>query len=190
MQVRFLSIISNFLPNKIIYCSKESLENHVKIGYSKNKSVVINNGICTKKFNVRKKIYFKIRKLLGIKKDSFLIGHIARFHPDKGHNILLKSLKLLKQGHENFICLMIGTNVDKKNIKLNKKIKNNNLEDNIILYGETKFPQNLINAFDINVISSISESSSLVLLEAMASGVPTLSTNVGEIRNIMGKPVG
>jgi len=82
---------------------------------------------------------------------------------------------------------MIGTNVDKKNIKLNKKIKNNNLEDNIILYGETKFPQNLINAFDINVISSISESSSLVLLEAMASGVPTLSTNVGEIRKIIGK---
>ncbi len=187
MQVRFLSIISNFLPNKIIYCSKESLENHVKIGYSKNKSIVINNGICTKKFNPRKRNYFKIRKLLGIKKDSFLIGHIARFHPDKGHNILLKSLKLLKQGNENFICLMIGTNVDKKNIKLNKKIKNNNLEDNIILYGETKFPQNLINAFDINIISSISESSSLVLLEAMASGVPTLSTNVGEIRKIIGK---
>ena len=187
IQVRFLSIISNFLPNKIIYCSKESLENHVKIGYSKNKSIVINNGICTKKFNPRKRNYFKIRKLLGIKKDSFLIGHIARFHPDKGHNILLKSLKLLKQGDENFKCLMIGTNVDKKNIKLNKKIKNNNLEDNIILYGETKFPQNLINAFDINVISSISESSSLVLLEAMASGVPTLSTNVGEIRKIIGK---
>lgn len=61
------------------------------------------------------------------------------------------------------------------------------MEDNIILYGETKFPQNLINAFDINVISSISESSSLVLLEAMASGVPTLSTNVGEIRKIIGK---
>ena len=187
IQVRFLSIISNFLPNKIIYCSKESLDNHVKIGYSKNKSIVINNGICTKKFNPRKRNYFKIRKLLGIKKDSFLIGHIARFHPDKGHNILLKSLKLLKQGDENFKCLMIGTNVDKKNIKLNKKIKNNNLEDNIILYGETKFPQNLINAFDINVISSISESSSLVLLEAMASGVPTLSTNVGEISKIIGK---
>ena len=187
MQVRFLSIISNFLPNKIIYCSKESLENHVKIGYSKNKSVVINNGICTKKFNARKKIYFKIRKLLGIKNDSFLIGHIARFHPNKGHNTLLKCLKLLKQEHENFICLMIGTNVDKKNIELNKKIRNNNLEDNIILYGETKFPQKLINAFDINIISSNSESSPLVLLEAMASGVPTLATNVGEIKNIMGK---
>ena len=172
MQVRFLSIISNFLPNKIIYCSKESLENHVKIGYSKNKSIVINNGICTKKFNAEKNL-LQNKKLLRIKNDSFLIGHIARFDPNKGHNILLKSLKLLKQGNENFKCLMIGTNIDKKNIKLNNKIKNNNLEDNIILYGETKFPQKLINAFDINVISSISESSSLVLMEAMASGVPT-----------------
>ena len=60
------------------------------------------------------------------------------------------------------------------------------MEDNIILYGETKFPQKLINAFDINIISSNSESSPLVL-EAMAWCVPTLATNVGEIKNIMGK---
>ena len=39
-----------------------------------------------------------------------------------------------KTEHENFMCLMISTNVDKK-IELNKKIRNNNLEDNIILYG-------------------------------------------------------
>ena len=70
MQVRFLSIISNFLPNKIIYCSKESLENHVKIGYSKNKSVVINNGICTKNLTLEK-IYFKNKKITWNKKDSF-----------------------------------------------------------------------------------------------------------------------
>ena len=82
---------------------------------------------------------------------------------------------------------MIGTNVNKENTLLNKQIKDNDLEENIILYGETKFPQKLINAFDINVISSVSESSSLVLMEAMASGVPTLATNVGPIRKTMGK---
>ena len=121
-----------------------------------------------------------------LKKDTFLIGHIARFHPIKGHKILLNCLKLLKKENENFKCLMIGTNI-KKNKSLNYQIKKNNLEKNIILYGETKFPQKLINAFDINIISSVSESSSLVLMEAMATGIPTLATNVGPISKTIGQ---
>ena len=186
VQVYFLSIISNFIPKKIIYSSKESLENHEKIGYCKTKSLVIENGICTKKFIPRKETYHKIRKLLRLKRDSFLIGHIGRFHPDKGHNILINCLKLVKKENINFKCLMIGTNVDKKNKVLLNKIKNNNLEENIILYGETKFPQNLINAFDINIISSLSETSSLVLLEGMACGVPCLSTNIAPLKRAIG----
>ena len=38
-----------------------------------------------------------------------------------------------------------------------------------------------------NVISSVSESSSLVLMEAMASGIPTLATNVGPISKTIGQ---
>ena len=187
MQVKFLSLISYLIPDKIIFCSKESLKNHQKIGYCKSKSIVITNGICTNKFYPRKKSYHKIRKLLHLKKDSFLIGHIARFHPIKGHNLLLRTLNLLKRENKNFKCLMIGPNINKKNKFLKRQIKENNLEENVILYGKTKFPQELINAFDINIISSFSESSSLVLLESMASGVPTLSTNVGPIMKTIGK---
>ena len=82
---------------------------------------------------------------------------------------------------------MIGTNVNKKNNLLKKQIEKSNLRENIILYGETRFPQYLINSFDINVISSLSESSPLVLLETMASGIPSLATNVGEISLTIGE---
>lgn len=185
IQVKFLAIISNFIPKKIIYCSEESKKNHEYIGYCKRKSILIKNGICTNKFYPRKYNYHKIRKLLHVEKDSFLIGHIGRFHPDKGHSILLNCLKLVKEKNVNFKCLMIGTDINKKNILLNEQIKKNNLQDNVILYGETKFPHKLINAFDINVISSLTESASLVLLEGMSSGIPALATNVGPIRKII-----
>ena len=187
IQVNFLSIISNFIPDKIIYCSKESLKHHEDIGYCKSKSFLINNGISTKKFFPSEKIHYKIRKLLGVKKNTFLIGHIARFHPIKGHKILIKCLNLVKKENDNFKCLMIGSNVNKKNKSLTNQIIKNNLEKNIILYGETKFPQKLINAFDINIISSLSENSSLVLMESMATGIPTLATNVGSLSNTIGK---
>lgn len=186
IQVKFLSIISNFIPNKIIYCSKESLRNHEKYGYSKRKSILIENGICLNKFKPRIKNYHKIRKLLNIKRSTFLIGHIARYHPIKGHKILLSSLKLVKEKNKNFKCIMIGKNVDKKNISLNNQIKENNLEEWIILYGETKYSQKLMNSFDLNIISSISESSSLVVMETMASGIPNLATNVGPLKKTIG----
>ena len=187
IQVRFLSLFSKFVPNKIIYCSKESLYNHERYGYSKRKSILIKNGICTKIFYPRKNLNHKIKKLLNLKKDEFLIGHLARFHPIKGHKILLKSLKLVKSKNKNFKCLMIGKGVNKKNVLLNNLIKKNNLEKNIILYGETRFPQKLINSFDINVISSLSESSPLALIEAMATGIPTVATNVGSIKETLGQ---
>lgn len=188
IQVKFLSKVSNFIPNKIIFCSKESLDNHLRIGYCRKKSLIIENGVCTKKFYPREKKYYQIRNLLGLKKDdTFLIGHIARFHPIKGHKLLLNSLKLLKEKNKNFKCLMIGTDINKRNESLKKQIKRNDLEENIILYGETKFPHKIINAFDINIISSYSESSSLVLMETMASGIPTLATNVGPISKTIGK---
>ncbi len=187
IQVKFLSIISNLIPNKIIYCSKESLSNHEKYGYSKRKSILIENGICLNKFQPRKKNYHKIRKLLNIKSSTFLIGHIARYHPIKGHNILLSSLKLVKEKNKNFKCIMIGKNVDKKNISLKNQIKENNLEEWVILFGETKYSHKLMNSFDLNIISSISECSSLVVMETMASGIPNLATNVGSLKKTIGK---
>ena len=188
IQVKFLSKVSNYIPNQIIFCSKESLDNHLRIGYCRKKSLIIENGVCTKKFYPREKKYYQIRNLLGLKEDdSFLIGHIARFHPIKGHNLLLDSLKLLKKKNKNFKCLMIGTDINKRNESLKKQIKRNDLEENIILYGETKFAHIIINAFDINIISSFSESSSLVLMEAMASGIPSLATDVGPISRTMGQ---
>lgn len=187
IQVQFLSIISNFIPNKIIYCSKESLKNHEKYGYSKRKSILIENGICTNKFQPRKENYHKIRKLLHLKRSTFLIGHIARYHPIKGHNTLLSSLKLVKEKNKNFRCIMIGKNVDKRNILLNNQIRKNNLEGIIILYGETRYPQKLMNSFDLNIISSLSESSSLVLMETMASGIPNLATDVGPMKKTIGE---
>ena len=59
MQVKFLSLISYLIPDKIIFCSKESLKNHQKIGYCKSKSIVITNRICTNKFYPRKKVIIK-----------------------------------------------------------------------------------------------------------------------------------
>ena len=128
----------------------------------------------------------KFRKKLDISEDCFLIGNISRYNPLKDHDNLLKSLTLLDK-NINYKCLLIGLNLNNKNSSLVKKIKDYDLTERIILYGKTLEVQNIINALDIHVLSSKMEGFGMVILEAMSSGVPCISTNVGSAKDIIGE---
>ena len=59
-----LIIFSYFVPNKIIYCSYISKLNHIKNGYSKNYSEIIENGISTSHYKPNKLYRNQIRRKL------------------------------------------------------------------------------------------------------------------------------
>ncbi len=186
IEMKLLSVLSHLIPNKIIYCSYSSKENHIKNGYSQFESSIIENGICLSKFKSDSILRTKIRAKLKIKNDCFLLGNISRYHPLKDHDTLLKSLTYLKLKSKSFRCILIGNGLTEKNIDLVKKIEKYNLAKEIILYGSSNKIHQLINAFDLYILSSKSESFPVTLLESMASGVPCISTNVGDAKNIIG----
>tara|TARA_Y100000991_G_scaffold73895_2_gene55616 strand:- start:8253 stop:9383 length:1131 start_codon:yes stop_codon:yes gene_type:complete len=186
IEMKLLSVLSHLIPNKIIYCSYSSKENHIKNGYSQFESSIIENGICLSKFKSDSILRTKIRAKLKIKNDCFLLGNISRYHPLKDHDTLLKSLTYLKLKSKSFRCILIGNGLTEKNIDLVKKIEKYNLSKEIILYGSSNKIHQLINAFDLYILSSKSESFPVTLLESMASGVPCISTNVGDAKNIIG----
>ena len=49
------SLLSHFIPDKIISCSNKSTQTHLQLGYCKRKIVLIDNGFDTTKFNFKKK---------------------------------------------------------------------------------------------------------------------------------------
>ena len=67
----FLSKLSNYVPNKIIYCSKFSYDIHKKLGYTKNKSIIIENGIDMIQFRPNKKLGSSFRKSQNIQQKHF-----------------------------------------------------------------------------------------------------------------------
>ena len=186
IEIRVLVFLSYFVPNKIIYCSKISEINHIRNGFKKSLSKVIPNGVSINKFKPDKNMRSKFRKKLNISEDCLLIGNISRYHPLKDHDNLLKALTLLDK-NINYKCLLVGLNLSKKNSSLVKKIKDYDLTERIILYGKTFEVQNIINALDIHVLSSKMEGFGMVILEAMSSGVPCISTNVGSAKDIIGE---
>jgi len=136
-------------------------------------------------FGIKKNTLKKLLKKN--KKKFFILGHVANFKPEKDHYTLLKSLEYLSKKNYQFKCILVGRDVDKKNLQLKLLIKRMNLKNNIILLGEKNDISNIYKSIDLFILSSITEGCSNSLIEAMAHGVPCVSTNVGESKYIIGK---
>ena len=135
--------------------------------------------------NRYKKLSF--RKNLNVDKKTLIIGNIARYSPMKDHENLISSLSLIKKKNINFLCILIGTNIDKKNTKLIDHIKKLKLTKHIKLYGIQKNVAQIMNGLDIYVqSSSYGEGFPNVVAEAMTHEIPCIATNVGDASHIVG----
>lgn len=95
----------------------------------------------------------------------------------------LKNLKD-KEKCEKYKLLFIGEG--KYANLLKNKIREFNLKRNVIFLGKRDDIKELLAIADLLALTSYIEGSPNVLLEAMASNVPCLGTNVGEVKNIIG----
>ena len=187
IELKLLIILSYFLPDKIIYGSEISKFNHQYNGFIKRKSITINNGVCLNKFKPTKKLRKYFRDKFNISKDTLFLGNIARYHPLKDHETLLKALEILKNQNVDFKCIFIGPGLSRNNYKLKSKIKKYGLNEEIILHGKSFEVNKVINSFDINILTSIKECSPISIIECMAVGIPCICTDVGDASHLIGK---
>ena len=122
---------------------------------------------------------------------------VARWDPYKDHQNLLQAYFLLLKRGLNVSCAMVGNNIDQSNtalmnliyhLKLNKEttVKSqwsgeqvvDKSQKNLILAGLRSDIPAVMNAFDIHILSSVSESFGLVVAEAMACGTTCVVTNL------------
>ena len=179
------SYLSYFIPKKIIVCADSSKFLHIKNGFSQKKFITIPNGIDIKKFKRSSKKRAFFRNKINIKSDETLYGTVARFHPIKDHITLIKSIFRLKNAGYKFKYLLIGESINNKNKLLNELIKKYGLEEIIILIEKEENISLVMNAIDLHVLSSKSEALPMVILEAMGCGTPCISTNVGDVKNLI-----
>lgn len=166
---------SSFLK-KYISVSIE-VANYLKAkGFPEEKLEVIYNGIEADKYNflsVDGKEDLKNR--LGIPLDNIVVSCVANLRPVKGHIFLIDALSILKE--LDFSALMIGDGTlrDKLiNYSLEKK-----LNDKVHFLGQRFNIPELLSITDIFTLPSLSEGMPLSIMEAMASGLPVVSTDVG-----------
>ncbi len=155
----------------------------IGFGFNQQNVKTINNAIDTQKLLTRLYSREQARKELKLDKDSFVFGTIGRAVTVKGHIYLLRAFNQLYQSNKNIKLVIIGGG--KLSRQLQDYIDAQQLNNAVYLTGEIVDAKLLIAAFDAFVLSSLAEGFSLVVLEAMAAGVPLIATQVGVVPDII-----
>lgn len=182
--VRLNSVLSKFV-DLITYNSNKAYSEHIKFGYSDKHSKIIPNGFELNDFKFSKEERVKIRKELNINNEKVLIT-IGRWNIQKDYYTLLKALHDVSKTNISYKMIFIGTNLDYKNKELVNLIKKYDLCNNVILLGRQSNIPGYLSSADIYISSSLGESFSNSIGEAMACELFCIVTDVGDSALIVG----
>lgn len=168
LMAKFINYLYNH-SKRIIFVSYGSLNDFKtifkKIDY--NKAIVIYNPIVYDNINILK------QEDVGIKEKYIL--SVGRLTKQKGYEYLLKAFKLVYEQNENIRLIILGQGEDKE--KLIEYCKELNIHDVVYFLGFQENPYKYMANSEVFVLSSLWEGFGNVLVEAMACGVPVISTN-------------
>ncbi len=182
--LRACSLLSSW-ADAIIVNSEAGKKFHSLLGYPRAKMVTIPNGFDTDLFRPAPEARTWLRRELGIGKEAFLIGLVARFDPMKDHANFLRAAALLKS-EEDVHYVLVGKGVDPRNRELAGNVSAQ-LQERVHLLGQREDISKIAPALDIATSSSAyGEGFSNTIGEAMACGVPCVATDVGDSARIVG----
>ena len=179
--------LSEWVPTRILSCSQQAMKAHTAIGYAENRMTVIPNGYELSRYAPDASARSRLRSEWGIADETFLMGMVARFDPQKDHVNLLAALQQLKKQGKAFHCVLVGTGMDAANMRLQHLLNTFGVADVISLLGRRNDVPDVMNALDVHVLSSLGEAFPNVLAEAMACGTPCVTTDVGDAADIVGE---
>lgn len=122
------------------------------------------------------------RSRLGLDGDEFVIGWVGRMIEAKGPDLFIECLADVEG--IDFTACMIGEGPGLTRVKdLTRKLQ---LTDRVRFHGRIDDAARLFRAFDVFVLSSRTEGTPMVLLEAMAAEVPVVAPTVGGVPEVVG----
>lgn len=123
------------------------------------------------------------RKRVGLSEHCFLLGIVARLVPIKNHALLLGSMKNLCQKIPDIHLAIIGSGELEDNLRQQCSLLG--ITDRVHFCGIVNDMENVYSDLDLLVLCSKNEGTPVVIIEAIASGCPVVSTNVGGVADIL-----
>ena len=138
------------------------------------RKTVVSMGVDTKKF-MPAEDKDAAKKRIGLSPETVIIGFCGRLGREKNLVTLYRAFRKLEKKHANLKLLIVG-----KGVKEEEKMFTDSR--NIIMMGSQDNVIPYLQAMDIFVLPSLTETSSLATMEAMACGLAVLTTPVGYVK--------
>jgi glycosyltransferase involved in cell wall biosynthesis len=114
---------------------------------------------------------FDARARFGIEPEAFCIGFVGRLDPCKDVPFLIDAIAGMAD-REHIRLLLVGVGPDESRIR--RKAEESGIAEHLVWAGRMDSPDDAYSAMDVLVLPSVYEAFGLVLLEAMAAGVPVI----------------
>ena len=183
---RFINPVLSLFTHRITAISKATKQALVDYEFLSAKRIeVIYNGI--EGLLVDQEKSAEIKTQLDLNKDDIIFGTIARLDPIKNHAMMLNAFAKLVQNNTNAKLIIIGDGDLMAQIKT--QVLALSLQRHVVLTGYINYPKDYLAIFDVFLLSSFSEGTSMTLLEAMSVGKPCVVTDAGGNKEIVADDV-
>lgn len=164
----------------------EPLRDHLidRLDLEPQQVLSIPNGVDIEAFSPNPARGAAVRSNLGLAREQPLIGMVARLEPVKNHDCLLRAFVKVVADHPAARLLLVGDGQLRPAIE--ERIREYGLRESVWMAGERDDVADVYRALDVCVLPSLAEGSSISILEAMASGVSIVASDVGGTPDLLG----
>lgn|GEM_PF-1210776 len=126
----------------------------------------------------------KLRRKYGFFDNEKIAMFVGRFHEQKGINLLIDAFAELKKQIPKARLVLVGDGILKRSLE--EQIERLQLHDVTFMgiVGHDRLPE-VLNCADVFVLPSLWEGMSIAVLEALSCGIPVVSTNVGQMKEVV-----
>jgi glycosyltransferase involved in cell wall biosynthesis len=153
-------------------------------GISPEKTRLIANGIPARPSGDRRA---DVRSTLGLLPDQPVVGMVANLRPQKAYDVLIRAAALLRDAIPDVKLLIVGSDDDAgtQMPPLAELVSALHLGEVVTFLGKRDDVFDVIDAFDVAVLSSDYEGSPLAVMEYMEAGKVVVATRVGGVPDLV-----
>jgi glycosyltransferase involved in cell wall biosynthesis len=163
-------------------CASEAIRQMlVSDGIPHERTVTVHEGVDIE--HVRAAPPARVHEEFWLPHDAPIVGNVAALVPHKGQRYLIEAATLVLRQVPDARFVIAGDGELRP--QLERQVKEHRLEKHVILAGFRPDVLSLHRAFDIFVMSSVTEGLGTSLLDAMACGKPIVGTTAGGIPEVV-----
>jgi len=175
----FLDTIGFCLSKKIICTAKIIADKFQHLPKFREKGMVIYNAVDYDYFRPAEP-NSGLKEQYNVYSQDFVIGTVCRLHPVKGIHLLVDAFVDINKSLEDTKLIIVGDGSEKYKQDLEKRIEDLGIGNSVVFAGFQKDVRPFLSIMDFFILPTLEkEGSSRSILEAMACGIPVLTTDIG-----------